>query len=240
MAAHRESSSLVRTLVRIVVALGGAALLFTGVVGLLHLPGAKPLLLTLLGRCPIGFDVAITEDARDAARATTAATVRGDAPALSRPALGFALDTAARADVLAWAELHGVTCAPEKANLKCVDAPATALGGRARDHITFVFDGRDRLTAVDAVAFVTVDEAAALQQAVTAELAAATGPAHKSIGQPDASYLSAATLRTASTEFRFADYRAQVIALNLGKDRFSLRESYQSLVTPATPVAAAE
>jgi hypothetical protein len=68
--------------------------------GLLHTKLGRPLLARLGVSCPVKASPEDTEQARlKAARAQ-----RGSEAALSRPALGFALDATVIADVKAWAD----------------------------------------------------------------------------------------------------------------------------------------
>ena len=238
MTAQPKTPSLVRTLVRIGLALGGAAVLFTGLVGLLHLPGAKPLLLTLLGRCPVGFDVDMPVAERDAARATVVDTVRGDATALSRPALGFTLDATSRADVTAWAGTHQVLCTPADTQIRCQSAPAAALGTAwPADHVTFSFDAHDRLVAVQAGSDLTAQEAVDRHQAAAATALAASGPGATGRGEPTADWLAGGPLRMLNTEARYTDYRVRISATNMGSGRITFRELYQSLAAPVAATA---
>src|SRR4029079_7324212 len=71
-----------------VVRVGGAALCGTALIGLLHLPAARPLL-AWLGACP----VRATPIATERARARALVRLRGTVAAPTRPALGFTLDT---------------------------------------------------------------------------------------------------------------------------------------------------
>jgi hypothetical protein len=94
-------SSRHRKLALLVVA---AAFVATLVVGLLHLPFAKPLLASLSGRgggCPMGWERAetLTPAQVESRRAKMLATTRGGAKAAGRPALGFALEGTTRGEI---------------------------------------------------------------------------------------------------------------------------------------------
>src|SRR5262245_34608618 len=108
--------------------LGGAVLGGTILVGLLHLPAARPLLMRL-GACPVRATAQQTERARRGAMDK----LRGAHPAPARPALGFALDTTTLADVQAWGRGHRVRCVASMQDtlVKCDSVPAAAVASGA-------------------------------------------------------------------------------------------------------------
>jgi hypothetical protein len=205
------------------------AVAFVGLVGLAHLPAARPLLrICAGGACPVGADAPADPAVIDQARASTLPALRGETAAASRPAAGFRLDEDDAASVAAWAVQHKLSCAKEGALTTCGPVPAGLLPeGRAHDTISFQFDANDKLVTVMArVNALPAEEAAATVQARTAVLEAAVGPAYSARG--DAASLSK-PLSQVSAEFRFTDYRAQLTATHVGGGRIAYREVFQSL-----------
>lgn len=228
----------VRTLARVAAALGGVVTLFVGGVGFLHLPVARPLLVWLLGACPFGFGTHLTVEQLDAARSDALVHVRGEAPAASRPALGFALDATTRSEVGAWATAHGLTCADDAPQLRCGGGGAELFGGsHPVDRVVFTFDAAGRVVAVEGNSDLDAAGAAERQRALTAELTTAAGPPTAQVGTPEAAWLAEAKLRAASSEFRFSDYRATVSVSHTIRDTYVVRETYQSLATVAPATA---
>ncbi len=126
-----------RMLRRVVQGTVALLVLGTAVIGFAHTKPGRPILKLLgmgksAGGCPFGYDKPATAEARDKARLHFAKVHRGATRAADRPALGFALDTTSRADVVAWSAAHGVACAPGKtADLACSEVAAAApLPGR--------------------------------------------------------------------------------------------------------------
>ena len=128
-----------------------AAILF---VGLLHLPRAKGLLMKL-GGCPFASGQ-LTPAQMDTARHLALATRRGEAPAPSRPALGFSLDSTSIDDVRRWAERVHVSCEDVRAGfITCASVPSEAVGrpeGEGRiDELGLGFNRRGQLVNVTAM-----------------------------------------------------------------------------------------
>src|SRR6185503_1744965 len=193
-----------------VVRVGGAALCGTALIGLLHLPAARPLL-AWLGACP----VRATPTATERARAHALVRLRGTVAAPARPALGFTLDTTTLADVRAWADGHRLACAASMQDtlLKCDGVPAAAIPGAKApvDEVAFGFRARDgRLASVTTTtAGLAASAASARLTATAASLSAALGAA------PTASRLPTDTNDAAGPRlvaYRFSDYIAGVSA----------------------------
>jgi hypothetical protein len=157
-----------------------------------------------------------------------ARVARGESTAPARPALGFALDKDHRADVLAWAARHGVSCSEDKshAGLRCVDVPGDALPAPVaiRGVVMFGFAPDDRLVSVQhqSASATPRPEVAAVAGRAMAELE----PLGRTQTIGDA--LDAERFVHRRTSLAFADYRADVVASNLGK-RWTVIQTYQSI-----------
>lgn len=214
----------------------GAAL-FTGAVGVLHLPFAAPLLrlVSPSSVCPVqkGSPAAI-----DRAHEVGAQMVRDSAAALApaRPALGFALDTMRKGDLDAWAAKYGVTCHSIAGNeplQKCVAVPPEAVGQPATfgtlEEVCFVFKSTGELVNVQ-----TLRRGLDPQRAATivAELergaSSVLGPPTTSGGEANAAYLGRSFLSTYVTVRTFKDYRVTFTATNLAPTGVMVREEYLS------------
>src|SRR5262245_48702825 len=79
----------------------------TGLVGLAHLPAARPWLSWLGARCPVGR---VSRTDVDAARGVALASLKGSATAPSRPAMGLRLEESKESEVLDWARRHQLRC----------------------------------------------------------------------------------------------------------------------------------
>ena len=219
-----------RGAVRLLLGGGVLSIALVGLIGLAHLPIAAPLLgLWTGGGCPVGLDHPLAPAARDAARATALEVVRGVGTAGDRPALGFALDGTSRVEATAWAATHGVVCTDARELKQCGPVPATAIPDGPRDSLVFEFDAGDALVSVTAGRRVPAAEAVAVYVALEAGVAERAGPATLQRGEPTAEWLDRGPLTQLSSEFRFADYRAQLTATNLGPGRIAVREVYQAL-----------
>lgn len=208
-----------------------AAGAFVAVIGLLHLPVGRSALRWVTGGCPIGMDIQLDPAARDAARTVALRSVQGDALAAARPALGFALERTTREDVAAWAQAHQLACAGDGPRMRCADVPAALWGGPAdADVVLLQFDARDALISATAtVSALTPAAAAAALRQLTADVVAQVGPPTSTHGGADAASLAAGGLSQSSSEFRFADYRAQLVATQVSGGRVSLRSVFQAI-----------
>lgn len=213
----------------------GLPILAIGIIGFAHTKAGRPLLAYIpgMGKCPMGFGAKLSPEQRDAALRTSLAPFKGSEKAAARPALGFHLDTTTRSEVASWASDHGVACAPDRSGtqLKCKSVPREALSGAAydADDMIFGFDSHDRLISVRAATEKLVPEdAVATVVAAENEVGAAAGPATSTSGARDASSLRL-PLGRASSSFRYADYRAEISATNVGQSRVRVIEQYQSI-----------
>jgi hypothetical protein len=140
-----------------------------------------------------------------------------------RSVLGLELGVTSRAQAEAWAAEQGLQCTSGKNRLECSGLPEV-------DSVVLGFDREERLVGVD-VAFHSPDAQTAAQKlAQRAELLASqAGEPKAKRGEPTADFLGAAPLRQAAASFRFANYRVELTATNLGQGRFLVREFHQVL-----------
>lgn len=185
------------------------------------------------GACPWGGQAPSAERLEEF-RTKSAAPLKANARAQARPAFGFELDKSTKGDLTAWAIRASATCKEEigGAAMRCEGAGggivAEAGGIPIRDAF-FRFDPRGVLVGVDLMRDGTDGEkAASLLTAVTARIAREAGPPTTVQGTASSAHLSG-YLDRAATEFRFADYAADVSATNLGEQGVVVREQYRSL-----------
>ncbi len=214
-----------------------AALLFTGIVGALHMPFAASLLRAIspAWACPIRRG---TPEQIDRAHAMGAASIRASASeaAPARPALGFALDQTRRADIDAWAAKYGVSCAAIGGNenlRKCTKVPAEAVGQPSSmgtlEEITFELSSSDALVNVQTMRRgLSPETAAATSAALEARMASTVGAPATVGGEPTAAHLGKSVLSTYVAVHQFTDYRATVTATNLASTGVMVREEYIS------------
>lgn len=234
----REPSPGRSRLFRFLVGAVGSGLVLTGLVGVLHLPFAAPLLrkISPASLCPIthGSPAQI-----DRAHAIGAAAIRASATTVapSRPALGFVLDKTTRADVDAWAARHGVSCENigGNANLRrCLDVPAVAVGEPASfgplEDVSFELRGTGELVSVETLRrHLTPSAAAVLSVELERTVASAVGAPTTTAGQAAEAHLAHGFLSSYVAEHTFADYRATVTATNLADTGVMVREQYLSV-----------
>jgi hypothetical protein len=151
--------------------------------------------------------------------------LRGPGRAKERPALGFGLEIATRADLEAWARKHQISCEARRdgAVLLCDAVPASAVssGGSGRyDELAFGFRLRDlRLVNVTALrSGLTGEEAGRELRRIAVRLEDAVGaPASGRVaGDPGV------------VVHRHANYLAEVSAMSLRGRGHVLREHYMS------------
>jgi len=228
-----------RALARILAIGGGSAALLVGLVGFAHTSAGRPLLGAVTrmahGGCPFGYDKPMSPEQRERARANFASKHRGERPANSRPALGFALDHTTRAEIVAHFAAHGISCTQGKglSDLTCNGVPSSALPGTPEPaptrNLWLTFGTRRQLLSVIAMSRAPEPEAiSAAFISLRAEVDHEAGAVTETHGNADPHALAQGALHQASAEFRFTDYYALQRATNLTKD-FVLTEEYRSL-----------
>ena len=193
-------------------------------------------LLGASGGCPWGGKPPSAERIEDF-RVKNAAQLKANARAAARPAFGFTLDKSTRADVTAWGESVGARCTEELggAALRCEagERGIRSAGPRADEPAVrdafFRFDPKGVLVGVDLMRDGTDSaKAASVMTSISAEIARDAGPPSNVRGAASPSQLTG-YLDRAATEFRFADYAADVSATNMGAQGVIVREQYRSI-----------
>jgi hypothetical protein len=202
-------------------------------IGLLHLPLAKGLLMRL-GGCPFA-SASLTPAQMDTARHLALATRKGEASAPSRPALGFALDATSAGDVHRWADRSRVTCEDVHQGLiTCANVPSEALGRPASegriDELALGFNQRGRLVNLTTMReHMEPRRASIVSSDIVSSLRESLGPAMHTAGALTASSLSTAGASgMATVSYRYSDYVAEIVAMNLPSSGLSVREHYVS------------
>lgn len=216
----------------------GSLASLTALVGVLHMPFAAPLLRRLMpgSVCPI---VRGTPAQIDRAHAIGAAAIRSGAssPAPARMALGFQLDRTTKADLVAWATAHDVSCSAIAGNdtlQRCRDVPAAAVGEPAElgtlEEAAFEFRASGELVNVQTMRRrLGFAEGARAAGMLERRLAAALGAPSTSAGAATAAHLARGQLWTYSAVHLFTDYRATVSATNLAPTGVMVREEFLSV-----------
>jgi hypothetical protein len=205
---------------------GTTALGATTIIGLLHLPMARPLL-ARLGECPVRATPTEIEQARRIALRA----LRGTDPAPARPALGFTLETTTLADVQAWARTRGIACAASMSDtlVKCDAVPAGAVTTGASgtfDEIAFGF----RLADHRLVNLTTLSGGMNVSAAAT-RFTAVAGTLAGALGAPTSERLPTSTWNAGGpvfVQYRYADYLAGISAMELPGRGVVVREHYMS------------
>jgi hypothetical protein len=184
--------------------------------------------------CPLGYTAGGAAETPEVRRARHAAA-RGDSPAQSRPALGFALDVTRAADLERWGASHGVRCTPRRGGtaVECADVPGGLLPGAGDLALTSVWFQLGQRGTLEAIRTVRRDsDVGAVASAFEARertLTAQAGTPARRDGSAAPDVLANGMLRQALVEYRFTDYRAVVRATNMG-DGYVLTEEYATLV----------
>jgi hypothetical protein len=188
------------------------------------------------GGCPFGFDHEESAEGHKVAKARLDATLRGQTPALARPALGFTLDVTTVTDVQQWSIAHGLGCEAKHGGtlVECGEVPASALprgaGALGLTSAWFQFGDHGTLESLKTVRRdPVVGAVSAAFDAVQTDVSARAGAPAKQDGSAAPEVLANGALRQAMVEYRFTDYRALVRATNMGNG-FVLSEEYATLV----------
>lgn len=219
---------------RAAIAIGGFLTVCTVAVGVLHTPLARPLLMRL-GGCPMA-GAHMTPAQMDTARSLAVSASRGTRIAPFRPALGFALDATTLPEVHAWAAREHVDCEDARAGfVTCSHVDPIAIGRPAIegaiDELDLGFDVRGHLVNVTTLrSHMRSDDAAKAARDMALWLSAKLGPADRANGGAfDARRLAVAGVDSLATVgYRYRDYFADVMAMNLPASGASVREHYMS------------
>jgi hypothetical protein len=202
-----------------------------GLVGVLHMPFARGLLMSA-GGCPMAGNRATAAQV-ETVRREAMVSVRGTAPAPARPALGFELDRTTHADVMAWSTREHVACEDVRDGLvHCAQVPASAVGLDA-DHVALSelslgFDTQGRLVNLTTLRVrLSDDGAASTLSDIVGRLSAEMGPPHGGSIEQSKLALSSGEGLT-SVRYRYRDYIAEVVAMRASRDGLMLREHYMS------------
>jgi hypothetical protein len=222
---------------RIAASTAGVGVVLTGMVGVLHMPFAAPLLrkISPAFACPIRHG---TPEQIDRAHALASAAIRDAATsnAPARPALGFELDKTRRGDMEAWAARNDVSCASIGGNdnlQKCTDVPASAVGEASElgplEEVCFEFQASGELVNVQTLRRHLAPAAAAHAVEQLERSAASTlGEPSTVGGAPTSAHLGRSLLSSYVAVHTFKDYRATVSATNLAQTGVMVREEYLS------------
>jgi hypothetical protein len=211
----------------------GTLVAVTAVIGALHAPFARSLLMRL-GGCPMAGASKMTPVEMEHAR-HIAAESRGTESAPARPALRFVLDSSTLADVRSWESATHADCEdPHPGLVICKNVAPEALGldpsEGTIDQLALGFDTRSRLVNQSTLReHLSPEKASRTARAIVATLQSRLGPADRRSGNFDAGALARPGAAGISTvTFRFSDYMADVSTTNLGTTGPLLREHYMS------------
>jgi hypothetical protein len=217
---------------KVLVAAGALAFVTAGI-GVLHMPFARSLLMRV-GGCPVA-GARMTPKEMEHARHLALEDERGPLAAPSRPSVGFALDTTSLAEVHAWADRTGAHCQDKHPGLVlCTGVQPASVGlpdtEGVIDELALAFNERNLLVNETTTrAHLTPEGAERAARAIVDSLGAKLGPAARSVGGFGAQQLSGPGARSISTvSYRYADYVADVTAMNSAHSGLLLREHYMS------------
>jgi len=223
---------------RFVIAIGCVFGAGVALVGLAHTPQGKPLL-ALLGAvpgCPVSLDK-VDPQRVEAYRTKQMALHAGTAVARALPATSLELG-ATRPRVQKWLEERGAQCEERRSGSVIACARVADPSAPEMREVHLQFDERDRLVAMDLFRN-TSCAAEALDHLSNTErsLNALVGPVTRRTGKPNASLLDERRYHRVSSHFVYANYSAELSAMNYGSRGVRVRETYQWLPKgePARP-----
>ena len=232
--ADNDSAGAVRSSAKRWLHIAGRAVVLAALgVGLLHTPVAKGLL-ARFGGCPFA-GARLTPEQMDTARRLALATRKGEAPAPSRPALGFSLDATSAYDVHLWAARANVNCEDVRPGfMTCANVPPDAVGRSAAegliDELALGFNRRGQLVNVTTMrGHLDPRRASSVSSDIASSLRDSLGPATHAAGAMTAASLAEpGAIGMATVSYRFSDYVAEIEAMSLPSCGLSVREHYVS------------
>lgn len=219
-----------RGILRGLVAVAGVSLAAVGLMGFAHTEAGRPLLHFIASSAGCPVDLQGGDPARvEAFRAEQVRQQQGALAPKSRPALGFELGTARRADVEAWAKTVGADCSAQRQGSVLSCRGVTVAKAPTIEDLHLQFDEHDRLVAVDAFRAESCDnDAIAHLQRTSQELTQRVGAATRVDGKLTSAYL-AKDYRRSAFSYHYEGYVARISATNLGARGVRVREQYQWL-----------
>jgi len=212
----------------------GSTVAVVAFIGLLHMPVARPLLMSLEAWCPV-LNVPATQV--EAMQAAAAGALMGTEPAPSRESTALRLVFGSAADADAWARARSFACETESRGFEyrwCRRVPASALGridvDAAQDReVVIARDSNGRTRAVDILARTSAGAAAtALAQTAALDLRAVLGEPTERYGSFDADALSE-PFGSASMRYAFSDVVVTLTATNIPGSGVAVREQYLAM-----------
>jgi hypothetical protein len=193
------------------------------------------------GGCPVPMGKRLTAAEAESLRVDAMKDRVGSTRALARPAFGFVLEKTTRAEILAWAESAGATCAPDPSSVG-LDCASAALGKLPSPpkvaefvptgRLLFGFNSSNVLVSLQLAARATSASDAALAVAAAMEVFERdAGKATKVDGAPTAEVLAKGALAQVRAEYRFLNYWALAAATNSAQ-AFPVDLQVQSLPEP--------
>lgn len=212
----------------------GAALSGVALVGVMHLPIARPILELFAGLCPVN---SVSADDVEALQQTASSALRGTAPVPSRDTLGLQLLLGGRGRVDAWRRASDSRCEQFTRGFAYVDCePIDTDAGERRMIVSLDRAGQTR--SVDFISpSASSAQSAAQAERIARELARRFGAPHEAAGEFFAAYLQL-PFRSASASYRFSDALVMVRATNIPGSGVLVEESYVSPGAPASSMAA--
>lgn len=219
-----------RNVQKIAITLGcvlGAGIAF---VGIAHTPQGKPLL-ALLGAvpgCPVSLDK-VDPERVEAYRIQQMTQHAGEGRARSVPATDLELG-ASRSQVQSWLDRRGARCEDKRGASVIACSRVDGDAGPLMREVHLQFDARDRLVAMDLFRD-TACAAEALRHLAESErhLESRVGPVTNRTGKADAVLLDERRYQRVSSRFSYANYTAELSAMNYGARGVRVRETYQWL-----------
>lgn len=210
----------------------GATGTAVALIGVLHLPIARPLLATLGALCPVNN---VSPSLVEHMQGVAVAALRGSVPAPSHDTIGLRLLSFTAREVDDWTRTRSLTCETTTRGftyVSCAEVPAEALerddaGDVVHREVVIARDSAGRTVGVDLLARVSPSRAAALAQAVARDLRATFGSDGQQDGAFDGAYLDA-PFRSASLRYRFSDRVVVLSVTNVPGTGAVLREQYLS------------
>ncbi len=210
--------------------IGVAALV--GVVGLLHLPAARPLLSRLGVACPVD---AVSADQVERMHRVAVDALRGQSPAPTRRIFGLDLLTSREKDVRQWIAARGIACQTILRGLRylsCANVAASAMGGTAAggsalQDLTFSFDQTGVLVGIDVLrGGLTEDAAATMGSAIAARLHDQLGDPAERAGTFETFARDTRPFLTSYVKYRFTDSLMTLTAVRMPERGITVREQY--------------
>jgi hypothetical protein len=211
---------------RLVSTILGSALAATALIGALHLPGARALLMAT-GGCPIPAEAALSPAEADARRVASVSMMVGEGTVEPVTPQGLTLGQTDAAALVSWAAARGGTCgdAVDGRGLSCEGVAVDGLESTVNADL----DASRRVVSLSILGRPADPDAATAAFSGLRSALSPLGDPSRDVGEDASGWLAGGVARQRRVEWRRANLFTRLSVTHMGGGRYVLSQVYQSV-----------